>query len=206
MDLLQEYFNRDLNADESDQLGNILASSPEESERFAKAMEKHYASLGLPRPVWKPKPFISKNLGWQSALRNLRAIPTDMAGWVKLSIAIVALGATVISYKIYGEHQLPARPVNLTVPAQAPVPAPPRYQQLSVTVELPKPGLVTVKVCDEGKTDLKTLYAGILPAGKKVFIWNGKKEDGTTAAPGTYFIRVQSGRSRMSREVHLKGD
>ena len=80
------------------------------------------------------------------------------------------------------------------------------YQQLSVVVAQATPGLVTVKVKDNLNTEVRTLYAGILPAGNKTFTWDGKTDIGAVAPAGTYFIEVKSGQNLMKREVHIEGD
>jgi hypothetical protein len=80
------------------------------------------------------------------------------------------------------------------------------YQQLSVVVAQATPGLVTVKVKDNLNTEVRTLYAGILPEGNKTFTWDGKTDIGAVAPAGTYFIEVKSGLSLMKREVHIEGD
>ncbi len=190
-----------------------LSSSPEEAERFAASMKKHYMLLGLPNPVWHPKPFnpAGLKLGYQGLKYGAQAL--KLSGWFKLGALAVALPSLVyVSYKTYTQVTEP-RPTALSAPASLqpnpvsnPAPLPPRYQQLSISVELPNSGLVTVRVFDSQSVEIKTLYAGVLPAGQKVFIWDGKKEDGALASPGTYFIQVQSGKNHMRREVHIEAD
>jgi hypothetical protein len=209
MDLIEEYFKRDLTEKESAELAVLLASSLEVAELFAKTMKTHYVALGLPQPAWKPKPYHPPHHGGlKLGLKALKigAKAFKVGGLLKLSVvAATVTVASLASYKTYQVYETKKAALP-PVTVSAPTPPPARYQQLSVNIELPKAGLVTVKVFDEEDKPVKTLYAGVLPAGKRAFLWDGKKEDGTVADSGTYFIKVQSGRSTMKREIHLQGD
>jgi hypothetical protein len=80
------------------------------------------------------------------------------------------------------------------------------YEQLSVAVAQATPGLVTVKVKDNLGTEVRTLFAGIMPQGNQTIPWDGKTENGALAPAGTYFIEVKSGGNVQRKEVHLQGD
>ena len=96
-----------------------------------------------------------------------------------------------------------------TAPSSSlPVPQPQGhlYQQLSVVVEPTVPSLATVRVLDGGNHELKTLYAGIIPAGRRTFTWDGKTTNGVVAPAGTYYIEVKSGQKVMRQEVKVEGN
>ena len=103
-----------------------------------------------------------------------------------------------------------ALPSLETAPANSSAPAPQLqgrvYQQLSVVVEPSQPGLATVRVFDKGNKEIRTLFAGIIPAGQKIFTWDGKTDNGTVAPAGTYFIEVKSGAKAMRKEVKVEGN
>lgn len=80
------------------------------------------------------------------------------------------------------------------------------YQQLSVAVTQAMPGLVTVKVLDNLNTEVRTLFAGIMPEGNQTFTWDGKTDNGALAPAGTYFIEVKSGGNVQKKEIHIQGD
>lgn len=95
-------------------------------------------------------------------------------------------------------------PPPITPPA---APAPGRqYQELSVVVEPTAAGLVTVRVYDSQNSEVRTLFAGIVPVGQRTFTWDGKTDSGAVAPAGTYFIEVKSGENVMRRQVQVQGD
>lgn len=96
-----------------------------------------------------------------------------------------------------------------TVPLGSNIPlAPPgkQYQELSVVVDFPQSSLATVRVYDEQGNEVKTLFAGILPQGKKTFTWDGKNSVGLVTPPGDYYIEVKSGEKVTRQEVHVEAD
>ena len=114
---------------------------------------------------------------------------------------------------------LPAQPLSATtlelpsLRTEPASPAPPfpqpqghLYQQLSIVVEPTSPSLATVRVLDGANHELKTLFAGIIPAGRRTFTWDGKTTQGTVAPAGTYFIEVKSGEKVMRQEVKVEGN
>jgi flagellar basal-body rod modification protein FlgD len=73
-----------------------------------------------------------------------------------------------------------------------------------VVVNLPQGGLATVRVIDSQNNEIRTLYAGILPAGTQTFTWDGKTTEGLVAPPGHYFVEIKSGTDVMRQELHLE--
>ena len=60
-----------------------------------------------------------------------------------------------------------------------------------ITTEIHSPGKVTVKVYDQRGGFIRTLFEGERAAGSYSDEWNGKNENGTTVASGTYLIRIE---------------
>jgi hypothetical protein len=85
----------------------------------------------------------------------------------------------------------------------APPPGLPLAERLTVTVNRARSGLATVKVVDAEGYQVRSLYAGILPAGKRSFTWDGRTDDGSLAAPGRYWLEVRSGAEVFRRELDL---
>ncbi len=95
---------------------------------------------------------------------------------------------------------------SLAVPSR-PSPVPGRlYEELSINVELPEAGLVTVKVLNPSQTTVRVVFAGLLSAGKRTFTWDGRTDAGMPAPAGLYTLQVQSGPDVMRRQVHLQAD
>jgi hypothetical protein len=105
---------------------------------------------------------------------------------------------------------LPSPRLPITAPAAGAPPAAPaqgkQYEELSVVVEPTTSGLVTVRVYDSANHEVRMLFAGILPAAKKTFTWDGKTNSGALAPPGTYFIEVKSGLNVMRQQVKVEPD
>jgi hypothetical protein len=209
--LLDEYFKRDLTEAEEEQLAQGLSSSEEDAQRFIGLMESHYRSLGLPEPEWAegPLPAFFPKSRFRSIWKGLGVL---------LLLTIVGLGYFLYrSLSQTGElsSQAPLTPaIETPVPEKAnhakPKTAPTTktskgriYEELSVVVDNPQPGLVTVKVKDSSGSEVNTLYAGILPSGQKTFTWDGKAGNGLVAHPGTYYLEVTSGAHILRKKIHL---
>jgi hypothetical protein len=48
---------------------------------------------------------------------------------------------------------------------------------------------------------VRTLVDGARPAGPNEVAWDGRTDDGTVAAPGTYFVRLEAPEGRETRRV-----
>ena len=87
------------------------------------------------------------------------------------------------------------------------LPVPPtegrKYQELSVIVDREISGVARVHVLDSGNNEIRTIYSGILPAGRRVFTWDGKTQEGLLAQPGDYFIEVKSGENILRHKVRI---
>ena len=50
---------------------------------------------------------------------------------------------------------------------------------------------------------VRTLFAGILPAGEHRYAWNGRSESGLDVGSGAYFGELRHGNNRQMRRVTL---
>jgi hypothetical protein len=245
IDLVEEYFKRDLNATEEAQLAKLLAASPEAALKMSEGMAGLYRQGGQAEPSWPERPLPT---GWWKG-----------AGpWIKLSLfallnlGLIALGVHLLVALLQTRTEVPAAAVTveyaplsevkprhkttrgalspkaLPAPtgnsASAPLPSAPsnplpapqtapalpiigrQFEQLSVVVDNPQEGLATVKVFDSGHNLVRRLFTGILPAGKQTFTWDGRTDQGGTAASGTYSLEVQTGDKVIRNEVHIKAE
>lgn len=77
------------------------------------------------------------------------------------------------------------------------------------TLELPgAASSVDISVFDSTGTTLRTLHLGALPAGEHAFAWDGLKDDGGAAAPGTCYFSVDAVDAEgnpLAAETYLQG-
>jgi hypothetical protein len=243
IDLVEEYFKRDLSAAEEAQLAKLLAASPEAALKMAEGMAGLYRQGGQEEPSWPEKPLPAGR--WKGswpwiklslfALLNLGLVALGvyaLGTFLKTRIPVPAAAVTVeyaplpeagpVHRITKGVRPQKAASVAPLIAASAPpAPAPPaalpalqtapalpvigrQFEQLSVVVDNPQAGLATVKVFDSGHNLVRRLFTGILPEGKQTLTWDGKTDQGGTAAPGTYGLEVQSGDKVIRGEVHVK--
>lgn len=243
-ELLDEYFKRDLTEAEEQKLANWLASSPEESLRFAEKMGGFYKDLGLAEPSWSGGHLpAKKSLGlgkWILALAlgaaaflvygKVHKMGTAVAPVVEQPQPAQTQGIPVMvknkrrsqpppevskPMPIPENHSSSLSPQQASqdpgLPALEPaIPVAPRAgtqegesERLTVKVNQPRAGLVTVKVVDGKGDQVRALYAGILPAGSRSFTWDGKTDQGSLAKPGSYFLEFKSGTNVHRQELNL---
>ena len=202
--LLDEYFKRDLTEAEEEQLAQWLSSHGEEAQRFLGLMEAHYRSLGVPEPGWTEK-----------HLPRFFPKPFYRQTWFKLLCVLAAASAGYSSFRWWSQAKAPAlRPGALPIPSGPGPQSSPRVSipkvlprrtrvELSISVDNPRTGLVTVKVLDGSGKEIRILFAGIMPGGQRTFRWDGKGENGRVAPAGDYCLEVTSGQAVMRKTVHL---
>jgi hypothetical protein len=72
----------------------------------------------------------------------------------------------------------------------APNPFNPRTQ---IAFDLARPGQIRLSVYDLRGALVRTLEAGVLPAGRHVRTWDGTNDDGAAMASGTYILTIDAG-------------
>lgn len=222
--LLEEYFKRDLTEAEEEQLAQWLSSSQENAQRFTALMETHYRGMGLSEPDWAEGPlpkFFPKAKSsplWILLLVFFAFLLTVLASssrfWRMKGQASPALGSSALSSPAADgaatSASLKKNPdLGRTAQRLAHPGAKPEgkvYDELSVVVDNPGAGLATVKVLDPNRSEIKILFAGILPAGQRTFTWDGKGENGLVSPPGLYYLEVTSGANVLRKEIHLGSD
>lgn len=80
-----------------------------------------------------------------------------------------------------------------------------KYGGLSVTVQQAADDLVTVRVLDSTRAEVRALYAGLLAQGTWTFTWDGKLSNGQRAGIGSYWVEVKSGGRSLTREIRIQG-
>ena len=83
---------------------------------------------------------------------------------------------------------------------EAPRPNPFR-DRVALSFDLPRAGPARLRVMDVGGRVVSTLVDGVLPSGRHAAGWNGLDQRGAPAAPGLYFVRLESGGRALTRKV-----
>jgi len=83
-------------------------------------------------------------------------------------------------------------PAGTKVALAAPWPSPARGQTVRFRVDLAGPMRADLEIVDVRGRSVKKAYGGILPAGASVLTWDGRGENGLTAAPGLYYARLST--------------
>ena len=227
-DLMKEFFKRDLTDGEEEELAKQLASSPENSMRFAKHAKQFYLKTGLPNPV--------HSLG-NTGLSGTMTL--KIVGGILIGGAVVVTTLHVVNKPV--ERPLPTpvptvitlsqpKPVDtivVTAPTPTAIPFTPtvftaprspgmvkpiaydpriKYEGLDLIVERETPGLVTIRVLNSSKKEVRLLFAGFLEKGKWTFQWDGKIANNDFAQPGTYLVEVQSGKEILTKEITLQSE
>jgi hypothetical protein len=215
IDLVDEFFKRNLTEAEAQSLEELLDKSPEASSRFGDMLQQEYVSLGLPEPKI-PKNFHSPvsipPIAWFGPVLGFSAL---------VGVALVSLAWWA---KSHSELKVPVMTAALTQPPivaeiskktevlpPPPIEVPQKLEddsvegsRLSVVVELEKLARVQVRVLNPQDQSLRVLFEGPLSPGKWAIQWDGRLSDGTEADPGKYLIQVKAGSQVMSKSVSVE--
>ncbi|HPF70018.1 MAG TPA: FlgD immunoglobulin-like domain containing protein, partial [Candidatus Krumholzibacteria bacterium] len=100
-----------------------------------------------------------------------------------------------------GQSPVPgAEPLRLALDQNRPNPFNPSTE---IRFSLAKQGDVTVTVYDVNGRLVRTLVAGVLPAGPHAVTWKGDDDRGARAASGLYFCRLQAPGGTLVRKMTL---
>jgi hypothetical protein len=229
-DLIPDFFKRDLNEPEWQELEKKLEQDPGEAERLASHAEQAYLKTGLPMPQW---PRGGPGLPSKKPLSG-----PEISSWIGLSAAVL-LGTAMVLWHFWPSPsmEVPLKAALPVIPATKPidpeavsiaskaVPAvelnqalspPPmaipekvisegkEASTLSVVVELESPAPVTVGVYDpSGKLD-RVLFTGPMSAGQWAIHWDGLLSNGQPAPSGDYRIQVRAGINMLQKSIHLE--
>lgn len=205
INLVDEFFKRNLTEAEAQQLEQLLENSAQEALRFGQGLQREYLAMGLPVPN------VPKNFGPAAS----------KAGWTALKsvlVAAVLAGGASLYWWLWCPSPAPSLhpsgPQALSRP-KAKLPPPPvevpqrlsgtsvEGNRLSVVVELDHAAPVEVSIFNPQGRLIRQLYQGNLPSGKWSVHWDGLLADGSKASPGSYRIQVQSGSTQMSKTVAI---
>ena len=110
----------------------------------------------------------------------------------------------VISYLVYQGAVTPVAvggwPGRTPLPGVSVSPAPFR-DNLDIRFSLDAASTVRVEVWDVSGRVVRTLGAGMMPAGPQQLTWDGRFADGRIAGTGLYLVRVQAGDRVLSAKV-----
>lgn len=73
--------------------------------------------------------------------------------------------------------------------------------QTRLDFTLPTPGRVTVRVFDSAGRLVRTLLAGVRPAGPASLIFDGRDGHGQALSSGMYFVKIEAGSLRAERKL-----
>ena len=95
-------------------------------------------------------------------------------------------------------------PREVALQLAAVVPNPVR-SRATLGFALPSPGAVRLEIFDVAGARVRTLAAGVLPAGRHARTWDGRNDDGGIVAPGAYTCRLLvDGRQLQRRFVVVR--
>lgn len=217
VDLVQEFFKRDLSEAEHEALSKLLEGSPEASARYEGLLQQNYLATGLPQPTLPH--------GLQNLPQARGSGTALLSGGLKILLAGLVAGAALWKFwpqpKV--ETSLPTQTKAIPNVVQKPViasikrstnkPAPVQPlagspsqegQELSVLVDAPQKSLVTVRILDASGKEVRALYTGFVEAGHWNFKWDGLLENGQPAGAGDYRIDVQSGAAHQTKDIRIK--
>ena len=69
----------------------------------------------------------------------------------------------------------------------------PSDMRAAIRFDLPKLGVVSLKILDAEGRLVKTLVNGVQPAGRHSVIWLGDDDRENTVGSGIYFVRIETG-------------
>lgn len=73
----------------------------------------------------------------------------------------------------------------------------------TIAFTLPRLSSVSLEILNLLGQRVSTLHTGLLPGGEHQIVWNGTTDNGTQAASGLYFYRLQAGEFRTTRKMLL---
>jgi hypothetical protein len=159
---------------------------------------------------------------WRSA-----AMTADVATWLadpaqNFGWAVIGNELTGSTAKAFGSRQnatagnRPLLTIYYTIPSAAgplpgalrlfPVHPNPFNPSASIRYELPSTERVTVTVYDAAGHVVKTLVAGVMPAGANEIVWHGDDAQGARVASGVYVVKLVTANAapQMQKMVLLK--
>jgi len=107
----------------------------------------------------------------------------------------VTVGAEVVS-------AVGPPPVNHTTRLEQNAPNP-LNPATAITFSLPRAQVVTLRIIDLRGRVVRTLVNGERSQGTNTVVWDGRDEQGSLAASGTYMYRLTTAEGMLSRKLML---
>jgi hypothetical protein len=121
----------------------------------------------------------------------IQAVSTDQgAAWVD-DVSLYDVSTVGVP-----EGDLPSAALHQNVPN-------PFNPTTRIAFELPRRGEAEVVVYDLAGREVRTLFKGELPAGPHTVVWDGRTNDGSMAASGTYWYQLRTVDGHTSRSMVL---
>lgn len=230
---MKEYFKRDLTDKEEDLLARQLAESPKTSLKFARLAEIAYLQTGLPHVGTRGGgPGHGLGAGGSGATMTLKVLTALVAGGSAVVYFVRTQSPPTIvlqpqatpfvqTQKVIPEITMVQRvtPTIAFSPKTSFLPPSFRgivqpeaydpsvkYEGLDLVIERKTTGLVTLRVLDANKNEIRLLYVGLLKPGQWRFQWDGKQEKGGWVPPGNYQIQVLSGAITLTKQIAIRSE
>lgn len=170
---------------------------------FMRRLAGSGANWSTPAPV----PGQPNATDWATGMNNVsdvEAIPDGSVIYVRQSVSFASQTGEIRKISYPQTATAPA----LTRAALELAPPRPTPSRGAVTLAWSQPGAGSVRltVLDAAGRVVRTLENhALLPAGTHERVWDGLGRDGTAAAPGLYFVRLEvEGRTRVARIARLR--
>ncbi len=119
-----------------------------------------------------------------------------------------------LSYQLEAVHPYGHRNVAGRISADDAVATPSRFSlraawpnpavsAVNLAFSLPRTGTVHLRIYDVAGRLVRVLHEGEASSGETVRIWDGRRDDGRSAAAGVYFARLQGEQRTLTRKVLL---
>jgi len=79
----------------------------------------------------------------------------------------------------------------------------PSNRSLSISLELPTPVNVEASIYSITGQQVKRLIHGLLPSGSHEVVWDTRDQRGSKVAAGIYFLRIQAGEEKVTRQITI---
>ncbi|MBD3236786.1 MAG: hypothetical protein GF330_08790, partial [Candidatus Eisenbacteria bacterium] len=98
---------------------------------------------------------------------------------------------------------LELRPATIALMSPAPNPLGGAGARGQIRFDLPQPAAARLRIADVTGRALRTLHAGVLPAGRHHLVWDGRGAHGQRLPSGVYYCVLEVGGTRLSRRVTI---
>jgi hypothetical protein len=198
LELTRAFFERDLSADEAEQLGVLLQDDPRAAEALLAQAQEHYRACGLPEPSWasRPKRGLPRGLFWGAGLLLAAGLGAAFVSDDRTPIVPVAVAVAAPDREV-------ALAPRKAAPQSRPRPSGHAAYELQAVLTLQSSGNVQVTVQDSAGRVRRKLFQGYWAAGEHALPWNGLDSDGRPVPAGTYRVVVSGAGQHLSEVLQI---